>query len=215
VTLVQIIRAAYPGHPLANQVVGGPDWVRTTLFDITARASNANANREELAAMARTLLGERFKLAVRTETRETAGYALLLVQPRAGRRILRPSSLDCAAVRAAQVRGDTVVPSSMKACIVSVGQNGPVWRLDAGGIELTRLAELLSPRVGAPVIDATGLKGQFNVTLEFSTGATIEPGSEPPSIFTALQEQLGLRLERRRVPMEVLVIDRVEPPTPD
>jgi len=85
----------------------------------------------------------------------------------------------------------------------------------AGGIELTRLAELLSPRAGAPVVDATGLKGQFDITLEFSTDPTAAPGADPVSVFTALKEQLGLRLERRRVPMEVLVVDRVEPPTAD
>ena len=214
VTLTQIIHGAYPGHPLPNQVVGGPDWVRATRFDITARAPNANATRDELAAMARNLLAERFKLTLRTETHETSGYALVLARP-GTRPTLRASALDCESVRAAKVRGDTVAPTSDSACVISVGQNGLVWRLAAGGIELTRLAELLSPRAGAPVVDATGLKGQFDIMLEFSTDPSAAPGSDPVSIFTALGEQLGLRLERRRVPMEVLVIDRVEPPTPD
>ena len=214
VTLAQIIRGAYPGHPLPNQVVGGPDWVRTTQFDISAKAPSANATRDELVAMARNLLAERFKLALRTETRETSGYALVLERP-GTHPALRASALDCESVRAARVRGDAVAPASASACVVSVGQNGLLWRLVAGGIELTRLAELLSPRAGAPVVDATGLKGQFDITLEFSTDPTAAPGADPVSVFTALKEQLGLRLERRRVPMEVLVVDRVEPPTAD
>jgi uncharacterized protein (TIGR03435 family) len=91
----------------------------------------------------------------------------------------------------------------------------PVWRLQAGGIDMKRLAELLSPRLGTAVVDATGLAGQFDITLEFATDPAGTSASEVASLPTALREQLGLRLERRHVPVEVLVIDRVDLPTPD
>ena len=210
-TLVQIIRGSYPGHVLPDQIVGGPDWVRKAWFDISAKAPNADATREELAGMARNLLAERFKLVLRTEMRETSGYALVPSRPGAPSALHR-ATLDCDSIRTAEIRGDSVPPASVSTCVVRVIQKGPLWKLTAGGIPLTRLAEILTPTAGARVIDATGFNGLFDITLEFSTDST---STEAVSIFTALQEQLGLRLERRRVPIEVLIIDRAEPPTPD
>jgi uncharacterized protein (TIGR03435 family) len=214
-TLASIIRAAYPGHALPDQLVGGPDWLRTTQFDITGKAANANATREELVAMQRTLLAERFKVALRTETREVSGYALVPVRPGTIHRGLRTSTVDCDSMRAANLRGDKVDPATDAACVVRLSQNGPVWRLVAGGFTLSRLADVLGPSVGAPVVDATGFTGAFDFTLEFAADPSGAAASRPVSPFTALQEQLGLRLEPRRVPLEVLVVDRAELPSPD
>ena len=85
----KIIRAEYPGHSLDIQVVGGPDWVRTAEFDISARASNDKATRDELTEMARSLLAERFKLVLRTEGRDTSGsMGSSLFQSPAGERLM-------------------------------------------------------------------------------------------------------------------------------
>lgn len=214
-TLEQIIRASYPGHALANQLVGAPGWIRTTRFDISARAANQKASREELTTMARALLADRFKLATHTETHDGPGYALVLARPGAVNPKLRRAVLDCNDIRDAMVRKGDVPASSATACRISIGQMGPQLRLQAGGIDMTRLAALLTPRVGSPVVNATGLKGQFDVTLEFSTDPNAQSAIDPVSVFTAVQEQLGLRLDRRSVPIEVLVIDHVERPQPD
>ena len=214
-TLASIIRAAYPGHPLPDQLVGGPDWLNTTEFDVTGKASSATASREELVAMQRALLAERFKLVLRAETRQASGYALVLARPGSVHRALRASKVDCDAMRAATLRGDKADPATAAACVVKLSQNGPVWRLVAAGFALPRLADTLSPTLGAPVVDATGLAGAFDFTLEFLTEPSAAPGSQSVSVFAALEEQLGLRLERRRLPMQVLVVDRAELPTPD
>jgi len=103
-------------------------------------------------------------------------------------------------------------------------------RVQAGSTPMTQLAQLLSQRVGRIVTDKTGLAGNYDFTLEFTPdpglgggpldgppGAPPLPPSDPnaPSIFTALQEQLGLKLESRRAPIEMLLIKSVERPTPD
>jgi uncharacterized protein (TIGR03435 family) len=215
-TLERIIRAAYPGHALPSQLVGGPAWVRSTMFDISATAASATATLDELRAMARTLLAERFKLVLRTEMRDVSGYALVLA--RSDRTLgpaLRPSTVDCEALRAAVKRGAATGPPSTWTCNPMVTDSDGLSRIVARRIELNRLAALIGPRVDAPVVDATGLTGAFDVSLEFADEIPAARAGDVPSIFTALQEQLGLRLERRPVPVEVLVIERVEPPTPD
>ena len=86
--------------------------------------------------------------------------------------------------------------------------------LIAGGVTLAEFASTISPRVDRPVIDRTGLNGFYDVDLTWAP-TTIAPDDTRPSIFTAVQEQLGLKLEASKGPIEVLVIDSVERPTPD
>jgi len=215
VTLEQMIRAAYPGHSLPEQVAGGPDWVRNRQFDVAAKAANEKATREELTAMARTLLVERFHLALRRTQEEVSGYALVLARPGVKGPGLKAATIDCDAVDAASVRGETISPSTRAACTTGgFGTNGPISRLAAGGVALHRVADMLARRLGTPVIDATGLQGLFDVQLEFAADSTAD-ASGRPTLPAALEETLGLRLERRRVPIEVLVIERAELPEMD
>jgi uncharacterized protein (TIGR03435 family) len=214
-TLERIIRAAYPDHALTSQLTGGPDWVQSTQFDITASAASPTATADELRAMARHLLRERFKLVLRTELRETSGYAL--VPARADRTPgsqLRAAAMDCDAFAAARQRGENSASALSPACNIRVIDSGSMIRIVARGAAMRRLANLLGPRVDAPVVDATGLTGFFDFSLEFANDVSAK-APDAPSIFTALQEQLGLRLERRPAQMEVLVIESVERPTPD
>ncbi len=215
-TLENIIRAAYPDHPLGDQVVGGPDWVRSMLFDISAKAPGETATRQELEAMMRTLLADRFRLALRREVRDLPGYSLVLARSdgRLGPR-LRTAAIDCPAIADARWRGESVPSASARQCAVRVQDSGALLRIEAGGVPLSRLAGVLGPRVGGLIVDQTGLTGSFDVSLEFSTDLSASQPSDTPSLFTALPEQLGLRLERRRVPTEVLVIESVELPTTD
>ena len=219
VPLRALIQAAYQLR--AFQVLGGPGWLDTERFDIAAKAAG-NPNPNEMLPMLRTLLAERFKLAVHTETREQPIYALTLSlsDGKLGSR-LRASDANCAAAarNALPTRADPNRPPPCGDFRMSAG------RLIATGMSMEHLALRLSERVNRPVQDRTALAGVFDLDLEFSAdqlhqpgppGANANPGpADPsaPSLFTALQEQLGLKLESTRGPVEILVIDHVEQPT--
>lgn len=140
--------------------------------------------------------------------------------PRADKRLtleMRPASLDCAElVERRPASGLNLPPRSNGAPPCGLSSDGQ--KLSSGGITLARLATNISPLVGRVIINQTGLDGYYEFTLEYSTrhGNAVgvpDPADDRPSIFTALQEQLGLKLESQRAPLDVLVIDRVERPT--
>jgi len=219
------------------QVTGGPDWVSTDRFDITAKAPDG-APPEQTRAMVRTLLKDRFKLVVHMETRDTPIYAL--VKARADDRLgpnLKPSTTDCGPLRAqraatiaeaARARGGRVAipppPAANEPVVCQMrvsGRGGAMLTYRAGNITMSALANALRPYVGREVVDRTGLAGEFDFDLQFSpppttgpidTGIPVAPLGDAASIFTALQEQLGLKLESTRGPVEVMVIDRAEKP---
>ena len=164
--------------------------------------------------MLRTLLGDRFKLRVHREERALPIYALVLA--RTDRRVggsLMPVTVDCASLRA-QAAATVPGPPTRPPCAIG----GTGGSLIGGAVTMAQLADVLSNRVGRVVIDKTELPGRFNVDLAWtpdssSTGPQTDISA--PSLFTALQEQLGLRLQSSAGPVEVLVIDSVERPTPD
>jgi len=205
VPLINIIVNAYATPPF--RIVGVPEWVSRDRFDITARPPDgAPANP---LPMLRTLLEERFKLRVHRESREQPAYALLLA--RTDGRLgpgLKTSATDCTTA---------VVPSGDSRCargVMGVGPAGGV--IVTNGQPLSRMISALSMAVNRSIVDRTGLDGPFDAELRWSSDVNTSPAnSDTPSIFTALQEQLGLRLESTRAPVEVLVIDSVERPTPD
>ena len=184
--------------------------------------------------MLRALLAERFKLVVHMETKEMPVYALVLARPdgKLGPKI-DVSTVDCAAMMAARGRGAGGPPPAPPApgerppCGVFMGPGN----IAAGSVGMSQLAQVLSPRVNRIIVDKTELKGQYGFTLDFTPdqmpnlppGVTAPPGAPPlppidpngPSLFTALQEQLGLKLDSQRGQVEMLVIDSIEQPTPD
>jgi uncharacterized protein (TIGR03435 family) len=221
------------------QVVGGPDWVSTERFDVAATAPVV-APVDQTRAMVRTLLKDRFKLVVHMETRDTPIYAL--VKARADGRFgpkLVPSTMDCGPMRAeraaataaaARARGGRVAvpppsgPNDPVVCgmrrITRSGSATIGYR--AGNITMAALANALRPYVGREVVDRTGLPGEFDFEVEFSpppttgppdAGVPAAPLDDAASVFTALQEQLGLKLESTRGPVELMVIDSAERPT--
>jgi len=226
---IGIIRAAYPGFSLPGQIIGGPAWVTTERFDIDARAAG-EPTREVMADMLKELLADRFKLIVHSEIREVDVYALVLARPdgRLGRGLQRPS-VDCEAIEAERkkaIAADTPAaqavppappkPGERPQCgALSSSMNG-VQRVAAGGAPVSVIAAPIQFVLGRPVIDRTGLTGRFDIELQFAgTGplTAADTPDAPASVFTAVQEQLGLRLEPRKEKMDVLVIDSVEPPT--
>jgi uncharacterized protein (TIGR03435 family) len=230
-TVERMIRALYPAFVLPGQITGGPSWVTTDMFDIAAKTDPARTA-DDIRAMARALLAERFNLAVRIEQRELPGY--MLVVARRDRRLgpgLRPPAIDCDAYRAARARGEPMPKELMVAgtrlpCVATVMPvlpqhqvvPGTNMRLTAGGRTISSLVLMIANQVGRPVVDRTGLTQLFDVEVQFSDRpltAGVPVGDEGPRFMTALEEQAGLKLEEGRAMVDVLVIDRVERPSPD
>jgi len=233
--LSQLIAVAYgrPGplpQPLSDfQITGGPGWINADRFDVEAKAAGdvirgtEGTQRKQL--MLRTLLAQRFKLALHHETKQMSVYALVLARrdQQLGPK-LRRTDVDCAAVLAARRSSNppVFVPAAVDPCSFGASIGGV---LKGGAMTMTELTGLFSRWLDRTVLDRTGLTGAFEVELGFSPEGlpglpTPPPGVErPPTdnppIFTAVEEQLGLKLESTIGPVDVLVIDHVETPTPD
>ncbi|HUK34986.1 MAG TPA: TIGR03435 family protein [Vicinamibacterales bacterium] len=218
-TLRQLIQAAYRrGGFEIRRVAGGPAWMDSDHYDIDATVDGSLS----LAAlylpdgkgsaglaylMLRSLLADRFKLVVHTETQQLSIYALTVVKrdntfgPQ-----LHKSDVDCDAVLAEIARTGRPVPPAapgqMPPCST---QTGP-GHIAANAISMSQFAEMLSQFAERETHDQTSLRGNFDVTLDWS---------DDLSVFTAMQEQLGLKLEPSSGPVDVIVIDHVERPTPD
>jgi uncharacterized protein (TIGR03435 family) len=232
----QLIIGAYGVQSF--QVMGGPDWITSDRFDITAKAEGTPSP-EQMNVMLQSLLADRFKLVVRRETRDLPVYTL--VKARDDGQLgpaLKPAAVDCGATgrgrggpppppagAAPGARGPAAGPLTGCRAMITFG------RLELGGQPISQVATLLSNQVGRPIIDKTGLTGAYDLQLSFMPDAgraggpagPLPPGVPPPppvdpdapSLFTALQEQLGLKLESGRGPVDVIVIDSIQPPTED
>jgi uncharacterized protein (TIGR03435 family) len=241
----QMIVRAYQVQPY--QVLGGPSWITSDRFDVTAKAAD-NATPQQLNAMLQSLLADRFKLKIHKETRQSDVYRL--VKARTDGKLgdsLKPAAVDCAAARGrgagpapGQGPGQVAVPPppGARANGPLPGPGGPQGgcmmmmtpgRFQAGGQPVSALANTLAAQLGRPVLDETGLTGAYDLTLTYmpDTGGrglpTPPPGApdippidpNAPSLPTALQEQLGLKLEATKGPVEMIVIDSIEQPTED
>lgn len=224
-TLRELVSIVYPtdGGKFRHrdQLVGVPGWFDSARFDIIAKSGvrGTDTNRpgftataaerdavEQIRLMVQQLLAERFKLRVHHETRTLPIYALILLKKDALGRDLRRSPTDCALEWQKQGRPD----ARGLACGSMQGRPG---KITGHAVEISPFVRDLYDWTGRPVVDRTGLTGRYDFTLTWSPDA--EPDSDAPSIFTALQEQLGLKLEPATGPVDVLVVDSVERPTPD
>jgi uncharacterized protein (TIGR03435 family) len=195
-TLKRLIAQAWEIDETA--IFGGPSWLNSDGYDITARIPHAETPQtsEQLHQMLQSLLVDRFHLAIHRESRQTSGYALLLAK-----------------------RGSKMEPAKPDG--KGSESRGSNSHLSATNVTMEGFAKRLSRNrdIAKPVVDRTGLKGGFNFALDW-TPQSIEPArdSSPdvsPAIFAALQEQLGLRLESAKVPVLAVVIDRVDKPDVD
>jgi uncharacterized protein (TIGR03435 family) len=241
-TLWQLITVAYgaPGllpQPLAGyQISGGPKWINSDRFDVEAKAAGdvvsgtEGTRRKQL--MLQTLLAQRFKLAVHHEMKDMPVYALVLA--RRDRRLgpqLRRSQVDRAALRGNPTNPPIPLPTFGTPACDAAGGAGCSPGLGIGGVfkggamTLTELTVFFSRWLDRTVLDRTGLAAAFDVEFQFSseglpgtpTGppGVERPPSDGPSIFTAVQEQLGLKLESTSGPVDVLIIDHAEKPSED
>jgi uncharacterized protein (TIGR03435 family) len=188
------------------QIVGGPEWVDQDRWDIVAKGEG-DPPFEQLTAMMQTLLTDRFKLLTHRETREMPIYALVLVRPdgRLGPQV-KASTVDCAAIAAAaRSRGGTPPPPGAGP---QCGTNINNSRLRMSAQLMTDLARNLSIVTDRMVVDKTGLTGIFDLELQWND-------TDGPSLVTAVQEQLGLKLDAQRGPVDVLVIDSAQKPIED
>ena len=220
-TLKMLLTIAYDVREF--QIVGGPGWISSDRYDIMAKPAGSGSDtqaselgqmtdaemktaREQLQQRLQALLAERCQLAIHRETKEQSVYALLVGK---GGPKIQPVETKTAGGPPRMMMGHGMV-------------NGQ-------GVELQMLATALSNQLGRPVLDRTGLTGRYDIRLQWTPdpgqsmtplggpppGVQAPPPPDPngPSIFAAVQEQLGLRLESQRGPVEMIVIDRVEKPS--
>lgn len=206
------------------QISGGPGWIDSARYDVAAKA-DTNTAPAQVMPMLKSLLADRFQVKVHREIKEVPVYALVVGKN--GPKLESPKDGDCTSFDPASPKPPAPGQKPLTYCgTIRMGRSS----MDGAGISAEQLRSMLSGIMGRTVIDETGLKGTFNVHLRWradqSTPGCPElrepltsgpdaptPDSAGPSIFTALQEQLGLRLESGKGPVEMLVIDRAEKPS--
>jgi uncharacterized protein (TIGR03435 family) len=208
------------------QVEGGPEWASSRRFDVTARSPRP-VSEATMRLMVRQLLADRFQLRTRLEPRRMARYVLRTARPdsRPGPG-LQPAKINCAQVLAERFGAPPPSGSTAPACAWRVGITAPVARMMVDGAPMPHFAGLLERLLRRKVVDGTGLQGTYDIRLEFSSDQlpmAVPPSGDAPaaaprdglSLFTAVEEQLGLKLESEQGPVDVIVIDSAQLPTPN
>lgn len=206
-------------HPVDGaEIVRAPDWVNRQRYDIDA-VPPGPASQEQVRAMVRGMLADRLKLLVRKEVEIREVFAMVVARPGSLGSSLRRAENDCEAAQARAAETGKPMPLTLATngaplCVTMPLETGDGWR--AGGVTMDFFAGYLSGqgRAGRRVVNKTGLPGSYEFTLQFSSPArALQNSGGAPVLFTALQEQLGLKLVDDRVQVEVLAIDRIEEPT--
>ena len=192
-TLESCILRAYKLGP--HQVAGGPGWVYSDRFDIKGKIDRPIDDTGQIMTMLQSLLADRFKLALHRETRTIAAYVL---------------EVDKKGPKLAKAEGDD--PE------VQIATKDGRVTYTFGNTDMDSLVQILARQIDLPISNSTKLAGNFNFTLQW-TPETAAPSKDAAfdegSIYTALREQLGLRLRSAEAPMQVLVIDHAERPSPN
>jgi len=221
-----------------SQIVGAPGWIDSEHFNIDAKAEDSSAGdgskggqskldrdkqQAQFRLMLQAMLADRFKLALHHDTKELSEYALVVAKNGPKLKETTAQAMDPASAGPPpRMSPDAPMP---KGSIRMMGRGD----LTVAGVGLTQFADVLSRQIGQIVVDKTGLKSEYDFTLKWTpdeghgamfrgAGGPPSDGAPPPdaagpSIFTALQEQLGLKLESQKGPVDVLVIDHLEKPS--
>jgi uncharacterized protein (TIGR03435 family) len=194
--------------------IAGPDWISFEKFDIHAKAESASSARQKLL-MLQSLLADRFKLTLHRETREQSVYALVV-----GRRGLKMKPSKDQTLWAGDFPDGS--PDGRPLTGGGLREFAP-GQLVGEAVPMTMFVNLLAGPLDRPVINKTGLTGRYDIDLRYTPGSGQAPSADAEqsvqadasgaSLFTAIQEQLGLKLESTKGPVEVLVIDHVERPS--
>jgi uncharacterized protein (TIGR03435 family) len=222
-TVRQLIEGAYSVQDF--QISGGPSWLQTEGYSIDAKSAS-EATPEQVYRMLQSLLAERFHLQIRRETHDGPVYNLVVAK--GGSKLLAVKDSNCV-----PDTGAPITPRTMPCgrAIESLEAQGAqmVAAIHGSKVTLPELTRALSRSLGRPAIDKTGFTDAYDLALVFTpddatvgipTGPKGDPGRAPaaaepgaaPSIFAAIQEQLGLRLEAGRGPVDTIVIEHVERP---
>ncbi|RXH56428.1 CHP03435 domain-containing protein [Granulicella sibirica] len=194
ITLVALMEWAY-GMP-SRQILDGPGWLGSTRFDIEAksdeetdgriRKGSGEEGREIKRGMVRALLEERYEMKVHTETRVLPAYDLVVA------------------------KGGSKLPLT-KSDGKTIGTGRTYFH--GQGLTVTLIAEQLSQIAGRVVVDKTGLSERYDVKLDWTPDSAMAGEDSPPPLFTAIQEQLGLKLDAAKEPVPVLVVDHIDAPS--
>jgi bla regulator protein blaR1 len=200
--LFNLIGAVYNLH--AFQVLGGPLWINSTRFDITAKAEDVSPVEQMMSlrkVLLRTVLKDRFRLQFHREMKELPVYILTVAE--SGLKLHRSNDRNISA----KLGVNLFLNHTLDATGIGVAQ------MPGGKVGLTSiLSDMLVPLgIDEAVIDKTGLTGLFDFHLEWNSAPSSDP--DRPSLFTAVQEQLGLKLTPGKAPVEILVVDHAEDPT--
>jgi uncharacterized protein (TIGR03435 family) len=230
------------GYDVRDYQVNSPDWMNSTRFDIVAKVPQG-ATKEDSRVMIQNLLAERFKLKIHKDSKEMSIYGLLVgkngIKMQESPKAAPPdpnTSPDGPRPDAGPAGGRMGPPQRDKdgfpvlrggrGNLISMGAGGKL-QMVGGRVSMAQLCNTLSMQLGRPVVDMTGLKGEYDYKLEFSAeglammkgmpapppgvGPAPSEGSESgPNLITAVQEQLGLRLESRKGPVDHIVVDSAE-----
>ena len=228
IQLATLISFAYQLQPF--ELIGGPAWLMNDRWDILAKiagdppaAPPGTADANMIAT--RALLRDRFKLVVRRETRDVDVYQLVRAN-RDGRlgSGMQPSTVDCLAIQRATdeaAKGGPPAPDPNTPDRMICGMRVSMGRIQFGGRPMSTLVNALTSITQRRVVDRTGLTGDWQFDMSFNPPAPppgVEappPNPDVPSLFTVLQEHLGLKLDAARLPMPVMVVDSVERPVED
>jgi uncharacterized protein (TIGR03435 family) len=237
VTMKMLIAAAYGVKEF--QVLGGPSWIDSERWEIDAKVEDSLGEqlqklpRQQQQAqqdlMLRSLLLNRFALQVTRGTKE--GTVLALVVAKGGPKLKEVAPPDSHAAlgqsSVAAVPGQNSGPGPGQALMMMNGSSGLVT-MASNAVPIANLVNQLSAQLGEQVVDRTGLKGTYQYRLQFSALGGVGPDGMPlppeaetppqpaaPSVFTALQEQLGLKLESTKGPVATITIDHIEEPSPN
>ena len=220
-TVQELMVTAFRIQPF--QISGAPAWLNSEFYDITAKGEDG-ATQNRIPAMLQSLLADRFALRFHPETKEMGVYALVVAKAGKATPGLTESKGGSCTVRDPTAPAPPPTPGQPPQlfCGSFIGSSrGGFNLLDAKSVSISQLIPMLSGMLGRAVIEKTGLTGTYDVHFEWTPdqgqiaqNQSLTPDVPTgPSIFTALQEQLGLKLESQKGPVEVLVIDHVEKPS--
>jgi uncharacterized protein (TIGR03435 family) len=224
-----LISNAY--HLKDFQIIGGPEWTRSDGFDLEAKGES-RATREQSMLMLQSLLEDRFQLKYHHETRDFPVYALVVAK--GGSKLPRPKEGGC--VKVDPAAPPPPGPGATPCGSINIGASPKGFNMYGGDVPISELVSQLSRALGRPVLDKTAITANFDLRLNFISDDTLtgmmeewgtvlghretmmaaSAAGDPyagPNILTALQEQLGLKLESTKGPVEIMVIDHVERPS--
>lgn len=209
-------RTVTPAYVRQVAIEGGPSWIDSDRFEINARAPGNQGPIMMQGPMMQTLLEDRFQLKIHLETREVPAYALTVTKT--GPKLKPFQEGSCTPIPWDLIFSlfpPPEIPQNDHYCRSGGTMKGGLLAIDAQAMTVGDFAKIHLTLAGRPVINKTGIPGQFDFHLEFAPDETTPPGEPPagPSIFTAVREQLGLRLEPTRAPGEFLVIDSIAKPS--